>query len=91
MRLERRTLRRNRFKIYRFKRQAIRNARGLTHINKEVYWVIKESNGYYVVNLSDVQRLNKNTLKGIGGSKIRTKDLDKICVWRSPKYSTLIG
>jgi len=85
----RKDLRAKGFHIYPRKYQAIRKAKDFTYINKEVYWVLKEIGYYAVVNVADIDRLNNNSLKHKGGYKIRTRDLDKTCVWRSPKYSKL--
>ncbi|MFH0757363.1 MAG: hypothetical protein V2B15_08760 [Bacteroidota bacterium] len=88
-RKQRKMIRAAGLKIYISRRKAISKARGLTYINHEVYWVTDEEIGYYVVDLDDIDRLNKNTMKRKGGQKIRPRELDKTCIWRSPKYSTL--
>lgn len=88
--LMRKALRSRGFLIYTRKAKAIRRARHFTEGFKIVYWVIKEDIGYYVVNLEHIRKLNTNEMKRKGGKKIRTRDLDKLCVWRSPFYSNLI-
>lgn len=85
----RKVLRAKGLRIYTTKLKGIQKAKALTHIERRVFWVMKEEVGYYVVNLEDVERLNSSSMKQRGGKKIQTRYLDKKSVWRSPKYSTL--
>lgn len=75
--------------VYRSKAKAKRIAKKRTVKNKVVYWVMDEMIGYYVINLYDIDRLNKNENKHKGFKKIRIKDLNNTCVWRSPLYASL--
>lgn len=75
--------------LHRRKSPAIRRAKIQTREQKEVYWVMKEKVGYYVLNLHDIRRLNNNEMKHKGYNKIRTHDLDKTCAWRSTRYNTI--
>ncbi len=56
---------------------------------RQVYWVQKETIGYYVVNLDHIRRLNNSNLKFKGGTRIHTRDLTDTCEWRSPSYESL--
>jgi len=85
----RRKMRKTGLHIYATKLKAINRAKGFTFSERRVFWVVKEEIGYYVIHLEDIARLNSSSMKQMGGTKIQTKYLDKICVWRSPKYSTL--
>lgn len=87
--LTRRALHLNGFYIYRSKKKAIRMAKKFTREVKVVYWVIKESAGYYVLNRDHIDELNKRESKKKGGKRFKSKELDKMCVWRSPAYKSL--
>jgi hypothetical protein len=53
-------------------------------MNMEVYWVLKEQDGYWVVNCGDIERLNQiNKMRN--KKKIRIRDLNNSCVFRHPK------
>ena len=53
-------------------------------MNMEVYWVLKEQDGYWVVNCGDIERLNQiNKMRN--KKKIRVRDLNNSCTFRHPK------
>jgi len=85
----RQALREKKFLVFTWRGRAIRRAKALTKQYRIVYYVTKSVIGYYVLNLEDVHRLNVHEMKKKGGKKIRERDLDKICEWRSPFYNTL--
>ena len=85
----RKLLRKRGFLIYTSLRRAKNKAFLLSREFRIVYWVMKEDIGYYVVNTEKVKQLNVNEMKRKGATKIRVKDLNEHCVWRSEKYSNL--
>ena len=72
------------FHIYKYKFISKVMAFILSRWNMEVYWVIKEKDGYWVVNCGDVDRLNELN-KRRGRAKIRIRDLDKSTLFRTPR------
>jgi hypothetical protein len=88
-RILRRALRNKGFIIETLKWRAVRTAKRLSRKERQVYWVMKESIGYYVVNIDHVRLLNKNEMKRPGGKRIHVRDLNSLCIWRSPSYLQL--
>jgi len=88
-RILRRALRNKGFIIKTRKWIAVIMAWFLSRKERQVYWVIKESIGYYVMNIDHVRLLNKSEMKRPGGDRIRIRDLNKLCIWRSPSYLQL--
>ena len=88
-RILRNALRDKGFIIKRRKWNAVSTAKRLSRKERQVYWVMKESIGYYVVNIDHVRLLNKNEMKRPGGNRIRIRDLNRLCIWRSPSYLQL--
>jgi DNA phosphorothioation-dependent restriction protein DptG len=79
---KRKQVRRLGFRIYTNRLKAIFLAWLFSRINNEVNWVVKEPEGYMVINTRIFERLNK--LKEIGhGKKIRIRDIEKGCMYRS--------
>jgi hypothetical protein len=69
------------FRIYTNKHKAIFLAWLFSRVNQEVNWVVKEPEGYMVINFRTFERLN--LLKKIAhGKKIRERDLNKLCIYR---------
>ena len=85
----RKLLRKKGFLIYTSKRKAKIKASRLARKFKIVYWVMDEVIGYYVIHKEQVHQLNVNEMKRKGATKIRVRDLNENCVWRSKKYSNL--
>jgi hypothetical protein len=80
-RARRKQVRKLGFRIYTSKRKAVLLAWLFSRINQEVNWVVKEPEGYMVINFRTFERLNK--LKEIAhGKKIRERDMNKICLYR---------
>ncbi|MDA3834400.1 MAG: hypothetical protein PF495_13530 [Spirochaetales bacterium] len=75
--------------VYASKFKALRKGKKWTRQYKEVYWVNPEKLGYYVINVATIDKLNKNESKHKGHKKIRSRDLNKSCIWRSPNYSDI--
>ncbi|MCK5134848.1 MAG: hypothetical protein KAR19_03610 [Bacteroidales bacterium] len=88
-RILRKALRAKGFYIYTNKRRAISMGKRFSSQERQVYWVQKETIGYYVVNLDHIRRLNNSNLKFKGGTRIHTRDLTDTCEWRSPSYESL--
>ena len=55
-----------------------------SRLNMEVYWVLKQTEGYLIVNIEAQNRLNK-IAKMKNKKKLHTRDLDNGCVFRTPK------
>lgn len=72
------------FKIYRSLIVAKLMAWIYSRVNMEVYWVIKQTEGYLLVNLEAQEKLNK-LAKLRDRKKMRVRDMDKGCVFRTPK------
>jgi len=88
-RILRKALREKGFIVKTTSRAAVRSAKKLSRKERQVYWVMKESIGYYVVNIDHVKKLNKNEMKRPGGKRIHVRDLNRLCIWRSPSYMQL--
>jgi hypothetical protein len=72
------------FKIYRSLFIAKVMAWVYSRLNMEVYWVLKQTEGYMLVNLETQDKLNK--LGKIKNSKkLHIRDLDNGCIFRTPK------
>jgi hypothetical protein len=56
----------------------------LSRVNLEVYWVFRDSGYYVVINISDSERINKS---GARVKKLRVRDMDRICLFRTPKMT----
>ena len=72
------------FHIYKYKFISKVMAFILSRWNMEVYWVIKEKDGYWVINCDNVDKLNR--LNRLRNRKIlRIRDLDNGALFRTPK------
>jgi hypothetical protein len=69
------------FRIYTSKLKAIWLAWLFSRINQEVNWVVKEPEGYMVINIRIWELLNKLGKKA-GSKKITERDLNNKCVYR---------
>ena len=72
------------FKIYRSLFIARLMAWVYSRLNMEVYWVLKQREGYLIVNIESQGRLNK-IAKMRNNKMLRVRDLDNGCVFRTPK------
>jgi hypothetical protein len=55
-----------------------------SRLNMEVYWVLKQTEGYLLVNCEVQNKLNHiSYIKN--RKKLRVRDLDNGCVFRTPK------
>jgi hypothetical protein len=70
------------FRIYTSRLKAIWLAWLFSRINQEVNWVVKEPEGYMVINIRIWELLNKLGKKS-GVKKITERDLNNKCVYRS--------
>ena len=72
------------FKIYRLLFIAKLMAWVYSRLNMEVYWVLKQTEGYLIVNIESQGKLNK-IAKMRNNKKLRVRDLDNGCIFRTPK------
>ena len=72
------------FKIYRSLFIAKVMAWVYSRLNMEVYWVLKQREGYLIVNIEAQNKLNKIG-KMQNKKKLHVRDLDKGCIFRTPK------
>jgi hypothetical protein len=81
---QRRLVRKLGFKIYRYLLIAKLMAWIYSRANMEVFWVLKQQEGYLLVNIDAFNKLNR-LAKMRNKNKIRVRNLDKGCVYRFPK------
>ena len=72
------------FKIYRSLFIAKLMAWVYSRLNMEVYWVLKQTEGYLLVNIETQNKLNK-IAKMRDKKKLHVRDLDNSCIFRTPK------
>jgi hypothetical protein len=81
LKARRKAVRKLGFRIYKSKRKAVILAWLFSRINQEVNWVVKEPEGYMVLNSRLMERLN--IIRKIkDGKKIRERDMNKMCIYR---------
>jgi hypothetical protein len=82
--IQRKLARKLGFKIYKSKSIACIMAWIYSRLNMEVYWVLKQTEGYLIVNIETQNKIN--TINKIRNKpKLRVRNLDNGCIYRTPK------
>ena len=63
--------------------------RGLYFKSGNIHWVFAEKFGYVILNLTTVDAFNSARMKN-GLSRLRLRDLNRMCVFRYPRRGWIV-